>query len=505
VPPVEPVLVRCAVVVATTAAPALVLARSLGVVLSRPSAVPEGVRRPLLVALGAALALAAVALAIELAAARRRRARGAALGALGRAFAIGVAAWLALVLSQSGDWAPWRVDAALAGALALHAALLALEPWLARRLPARLRRALWILGLELAAAVVLLEVGLRVAARVSGLQLLQTAGFEAARVVDQAHLRPHARFLDTTLNAHGHLDEEFGPRLPGRARVLVIGDSFSTGMVPYTHHYTSVAERELGDVEVCNVGAPRLGPYEYLHLFQREGAALEPDLVVVAFFVGNDLLDVHLRHGGDSLARRLSDRRLCLLPEVPRRLWRLRGQAPPELGGSAGAFEPLTVAESERRWPRLTDALLEEPSFEEPAFRRIEADRAQFLERAEARDFGRALAPLLELRTLARPVPVALLALPDEFQVEEQVWRQVCEDLGRVPDDRDRPQRELARLCAEAGLPLLDTLPALRAVEPLPDGRLHLYHLRDTHFNARGNHVVGLELARLVREQLPGR
>ena len=37
------------------------------------------------------------------------------------------------------------------------------------------------------------------------------------------------------------------------------------------------------------------------------------------------------------------------------------------------------------------------------------------------------------------------------------------------------------------------------AVEPLPDGRRHLYQLRDTHFNARGNQVAGQELAAFLR------
>jgi hypothetical protein len=502
-PRLDPVLARSTAVLATTVPPALLLARSLPVVVAHPRAVPDGLRLPFAGALAAALALAVGALALELAAARRGRARGTARVALGRGAVLAVASWLAVLALQSGDYAAWRADAVLALALGVHALLLALDPRLARRVPARVRRVLWLAGLELAAAVVLLEIGLRAAARATGLQLLQTARYEAERAVREAHLPPYGRWVRGTLNGRGFLDEEFGPRVPERARVLVIGDSFSVGPVPYTHHYTAVAERELDGVEICNVGVPRIGPDEYLVLYRDEVAALEPDLVVIAFFVGNDLFDVHLRRGGDSLARRLLDRRLCLVFEVPRRLGLLRGHALPELRAAGESFEPLTIAEAERRLPHLTDPLLEVASLGERAYREIESGRAGFLERAHPGDFERALAPLLELRALAAPVPVVLLVLPDEYQVEDDVWRGVCEDLGRVPRDRDRPQRELARLCADADLPVRDTLPALRAVEPLADGRRHVYHLRDTHFNARGNRVVGAELAQLVRERLP--
>jgi hypothetical protein len=58
--------------------------------------------------------------------------------------------------------------------------------------------------------------------------------------------------------------------------------------------------------------------------------------------------------------------------------------------------------------------------------------------------------------------------------------------------------RELGRL----GIPVFDLLPVMRAVEPLADGKRHLYHLTDTHWNVRGNAVAGAELAKFVRALL---
>ena len=50
------------------------------------------------------------------------------------------------------------------------------------------------------------------------------------------------------------------------------------------------------------------------------------------------------------------------------------------------------------------------------------------------------------------------------------------------------------------GIPNLALLPILRSVVPLPDGQRHLYHLQDTHFNARGNDVAGKAMADFIRE-----
>ena len=42
----------------------------------------------------------------------------------------------------------------------------------------------------------------------------------------------------------------------------------------------------------------------------------------------------------------------------------------------------------------------------------------------------------------------------------------------------------------------------LSAQPPMADGHRHLYHIRDTHFNARGNRIVGEALAGFLRNQL---
>jgi hypothetical protein len=67
---------------------------------------------------------------------------------------------------------------------------------------------------------------------------------------------------------------------------------------------------------------------------------------------------------------------------------------------------------------------------------------------------------------------------------------------------RFQPQEHLAAFAAANNIGWLDLTPALRAVEPDERGLRRVYHLRDTHFNTRGNSVVGEQLAARIQQLL---
>ena len=155
-------------------------------------------------------------------------------------------------------------------------------------------------------------------------------------------------------------------------------------------------------------------------------------------------------------------------------------------------------AQLERRFPWVLDPTLEEPVFSERAFLELERHRARSACDPDPADLERLFAILEEMRAAAGP-RLAVLVLPDEFQVEDELWRQVGFADG-VELDRDRPQRVIGAWLEERGVPWLDLLPRMRAVPPGPDGRRHLYHRRDTHWNARGNRIAGEALAEFLVE-----
>jgi hypothetical protein len=94
----------------------------------------------------------------------------------------------------------------------------------------------------------------------------------------------------------------------------------------------------------------------------------------------------------------------------------------------------------------------------------------------------------------AGDIPLKFVLIPDEFQVEDELWEEIVRQSGK-PLDRDLPQRRIVEWLQARGRSVLDLLPLLRAVEPLEDGRRHVYHAQNMHFNARGNAIAGRALA----------
>ena len=141
--------------------------------------------------------------------------------------------------------------------------------------------------------------------------------------------------------------------------------------------------------------------------------------------------------------------------------------------------------------------MLEPATISEAGFLRIESARA--LEVCAGGSLERFFGTVLEMRATAAGKTLCVLLVPDEFQVEDDVWREVQANLPGAQLERDRPQRLIVPWMEREGIPCLDLLPVLRAAEPLADGRRHVYHLRDTHFNARGNRIVGEALAEFLR------
>jgi hypothetical protein len=91
-----------------------------------------------------------------------------------------------------------------------------------------------------------------------------------------------------------------------------------------------------------------------------------------------------------------------------------------------------------------------------------------------------------------------VMLIPDEFQVEDQLWQSIQAQVQQ-PLERARPQRLLNEWLKQHNFPTLDLLPVLRAVAPLGDRRKHVYHERDTHFNARGNEACAQALAEFLK------
>jgi len=378
--------------------------------------------------------------------------------------------------------------------------LLMAAPYVPRRLSAALDVAL----MNACVIAVLGEVSLRVAAVVRPSRLLSIADSPAGRI-RAFRLPPGSIYFGAPVNSQGFYDGE-----PPATRPLVvsIGDSFGFGIVPHAYHFTTVAERAQPGVSVYNMGIAAIGPPEYRWLLEREAMPLRPDAVVVMLFLGNDIGQANPSPGPLQL---LLDRDNLLLFQAPRRLARVHderrrqeaeagmdGEGATSLKTKAYRDERLTGDAVVQAFPWLEDPALEPPSYSAERFLEIESRVASMTCAGPApRMFAEFTAELARIRAVARGTPLLFVLIPDEMQVNDDLWGEVLAR-SEEPLDRDLAQRAVGAWLSREGIPYLDLLPAMRAAPPLADGRRHLYHLRNTHWNARGNRVAGEEIARAI-------
>jgi hypothetical protein len=445
-----------------------------------------------------------VALAHEIRALGGGEPRSRPLAPLRAMFVVLALAWLFLLARVQPFERLW-FEMTVGVALGAWAGLIAFEAPIAR-LPAPMRRVCDVLLFSLCAAAVLLEVSLRAIARLHPSAIFARAGDPVSQVREQARMQPGRMRFGFPCNQGGHFDSPFYRKAPGEKLAITIGDSFSLGAVPHAFHFTTVCESKLG-CPVYNMGIAGVGPPEYERMLVDEALALDPDVVVIDVFVGNDLVfPFRTRQSLHARVQTWFDRGDVLLWVVPQRLARIarekRLRAAAGLGvadvqgADAAVDETRTV---EERYPWVLDPKLEKPTFSEQAFLDIETDRALEVCRLKPASLLPLEETILEMKRSAGSIRFVVMLIPDEFQVEDDLWSTLVKPAGREDLERDRAQSLVVPWLERNGIRCLDLLPILRAVPPMEDGRRHLYHLRDTHFNARGNRVAGEGLADFLR------
>ncbi len=101
--------------------------------------------------------------------------------------------------------------------------------------------------------------------------------------------------VDVAINSKGLRDIEHAyEKPPGKSRILVLGDSFMEALqVPLEQAFSRALERELRevgrDVNVINAGTSGYGTDNELLFYRHEGRRYEPDLVLLAFCLYNDV------------------------------------------------------------------------------------------------------------------------------------------------------------------------------------------------------------------------
>jgi hypothetical protein len=341
-------------------------------------------------------------------------------------------------------------------------------------LPKKLLFAVWILVVALSLSAIVGEVVLRRWAAAS------PDAFVMGRSPARWRVRPGLNYYGFRLNSGGYHDLEFHrERTPGVKRVVALGDSFAFGAVPYAGNFLTLLEGELNaagiPTEVYNLGVPALHTGDYLGLLEREGLSYQPDVVLVAVFLGNDLME------RARTIRELSESYLVawvksLHQYFPKYWTALAGQ------GAYCDDCPSMTAEAYLALERTRGRICRTDFAPLPAWVALAAGDLQ----------------RMKARCDRQGVRLLVALLPDEVQTNPALRAEAFAEVDPALVDVMRPNRALTAALDAAGIPQRDLTPAFAAAGATE----RLYIPRDSHWDLRGNRLAAEALLPAVAATL---
>ncbi len=310
---------------------------------------------------------------------------------------------------------------------------------------------------------------------------------------DDTYLRyrgkPHSLdFNGFRINSRGFKDIEFPVRKqPGMYRIIGIGDSYTYGAVPYDFCYMTLlrkrVQRSEGACEVLNLGVPAAGPVDYLSILVNEGLSLEPDMVLVNIFSGDDF-----NNGG---------RRFKLYSF-----------------SKAATFVNGLLA----NWRMPEGRIFGSGEYRDTAPLRSEESYMQYLSDIESRSFYKhnlklkeevrgAVSYLEEIKRICglKRIALAVVICPTELQWNPVFQKKLIQKLNKTSDDFDfrLSNRIVAQELNRLGIRYLDLSDFFsRAYQK---ERRSFNKTNDPHWNLYGNRtgaeLVGPWLAGLIRQE----
>lgn len=311
------------------------------------------------------------------------------------------------------------------------------------------------------------------------------------------------------INSKGLRERELAYEKPaGTRRVLVLGDSYVEAVqVDARQTLTARLEAALGGdgrTEVINAGVGGFGTGQEWLFFREEGYRYQPDVVVVVFFIGNDVRNNSPKL--DNAARLRTEPYFGLAADGSPRPLEVSAKGKPPAAGSLDPLQP---------WLRLS---LLYNVFETGVLEKLGQDdetgdvytwsrNEEVYQARSSRDWEEAwsvtaaLLGALKRDVEARGARLVLVAAPSDLQVRTDDWERLLRSKRFQARDfeLEKPNRLLAEIAGPLGLPLIDLLPEFRRAEA--ESASGLFFRQNRHWTPDGHavaaRVIGAELERL--------
>lgn len=296
-----------------------------------------------------------------------------------------------------------------------------------------------------------------------------------------------------TINSHGMRDREHDLRKPpGTFRILVLGDSFmEANQVPFEESFPALLEARLGrPVEVINCSVSGWGTDDELTYLMRYGFQFQPDVVLLAMTLHNDLQD--------NLAEEFHSFADGILEEIAKHdmpSWDYSILQVKEFLASHSHLYQLVLRSKRFSWMQqegnrlsshVASLLVKEPSEE---VRR-------------GWDMTRQLLRKMKRETEKQGATLVMFTIPLWVQVSDERLRHFLEEhkmsAGEVM--LDLPQRTLRTIGQEEDVEVIDLLDEFRQVGQ--QGPMNLYLAQDGHWTASGHRLAAVLVGERLRERI---
>ncbi len=310
-------------------------------------------------------------------------------------------------------------------------------------------------------------------------------------------LKPHARTRFETAEFDTHIDinnagvrdsSDIGPKAGTERRIVILGDSLVLSVqVPFEHTYGELLESRLNARQtryryrVINAGVQGYGPVQERLFFNKIGPSLEPDIVLVSVFVGNDAEEAFSSRSAlnRSAQPALETVRQNMVNTVRRTVRR------------SMVLQVLRLRVTSAT-ERFTTAIVP-PEAPLQSYAESPAPRIQ-----QGIDITRDCIRAIAADASALGARTGVVLMPARFQVDDADYGRLRSGVeqagGRLV--RDAATERFQTAIAALNLPMLDPLPALRGAPEGPD----LFFKRNVHLTPRGHHVMAEALERFLEQ-----
>ena len=302
----------------------------------------------------------------------------------------------------------------------------------------------------------------------------------------RAHFATAEFETDIAINDAGVRDsDDLAPKQAGERRVLILGDSLVLSVqVPFEQTFGELLERQLNEgpsaaqYRVVNGGVQGYGPVEQLLFFRRIADRVQPDVVVVTVFVGNDAEEAvasepKLSAKRDS-AEALRESFVTTLRRTVRRsmvlqLLRLRVVTATDRFQFKAPPEPPLQSYAANPPPRIARGI----------------------------EITRACLEQLRMEVEQRGARLAIVLMPARFQVDDADYGRLRATVKETGGElvRDAATTRFAEGLSSLSVPMTDLLPPLRKSLPGPD----VFFQQNVHLTPRGHRIVADHLATFLR------